>query len=582
MADEAMKGTYWQKVQDKEGELSDLYARMDTDKDLYYLDAYKMKYLDGKEVPKTQVHNLTMNEPALFAHRAIAILQSAFQQIEVEGKGMTDSQTSFVEKFCEDMTAEADNRLSNRGIPSHYAWNCEHMAIRGRVACRVLVREDKKTGALIPDVVPLDTRYVTFENDMDGLLWLAYETYRSADKIEQEYGTAYRPNSAASVLDIYTRQHNEVWIDKRKVKEQAHPYQGEVPAIYERAWAGSMLADSDAISHEGESIFALNRNLYPEFNKAMSVLQTLNMMTFLAPLQYQSEAGAAAELPDQPPYGVGAVIAVEKTGGFMPMPITDVRNATRYLLANLQGALQRGSLPNVDYGNLSFPLSAVAIARLTESKDQIFVPRLQALAMFYRKLYRMIIRQVRGIGHSIEVGEEGHKGKYDPKKLQGDYQIYLRYYSQSPEQVIANYQVAQAAALAGVSRDTIFRDILRFPNPHDELLKRQAEDAEEFVPTLKLYRYVQALWERGRATEANIIEPVLLQMLAQQGQQQPAPVAGGKKQAPVDLVPLLEGGGGRTRPEMEGAEETMVREEGERQQMAETNRGRRQMEGEVK
>lgn len=579
-----LAGTYFQKVQDKESEREALTSRMDKDKDLYYLKSYQLLDQEGRPIPQKRVHNITMNEPALFGHRAIAILQSAFQQIEAKGKGMTDSETSYVESFCEDMTYEGDSRLSNRGIPNLYAWNCEHIAVRGSIAVRVLVREDKKKG-LIVDIVPQDTRYVTHETDQDGLLWLAYKTSRTADQIEQEYGDKVRPQGKTVVLDVYDRDHNEIWIGDKKVKEQEHPYPGYVPCVYEDAWAGSTLTDDDAVSHRGESIFALDRDLYPELNKAMSVLQTLNMMTFLQPMQYFGEAGTGAELPELPPYGVGAVVAVDGKG-FFPMPIADIRQATRYLLSNLQGALQRGSLTWLDYGNLTFPLSAVAIATLTESKDQLFVPRLQALAMFYRKLYKMIIKQVRAVGHTIEIGEEGHKGKYDPKKLQGDYQISMKFYHQSPEQVIANYQVAQAAAAAGVSHETIVRDILKFPNPAEEIMKRKSEDAEEFVPALKLYRYVHALIDRGRDIEARIVAPTVIQMLTPQAppqpQGQPAPQPAKGKPEPTNLMPLLEGGGGRGRgPGAESPEGTQVREEHEKEQMRSNMRVRRETEKEA-
>ena len=74
-----MEKDFYTIIQDRETEMSQLFARMDEDKALYYLDEYKMKYLDGQEVPKDIVHNVTLNDPALFAYRAIAILSAAFQ-----------------------------------------------------------------------------------------------------------------------------------------------------------------------------------------------------------------------------------------------------------------------------------------------------------------------------------------------------------------------------------------------------------------------------------------------------------------------------------------------------------------------
>jgi len=592
----------WYKiVQDREGEILPLYTRQDKDKDLYYLAEYKMKQQDGQEVPKDRVHNVTLNDPALFAWRANAILSAAFQQLLVEGKSLSDADTSYIEDLLWALYYEIDTRLGNLGIVGLFPFCVEQANIRGRISARcVFWRKGEKT--LIPDVMPWDARFVAYQNDPNGLKWISYKTERLKDNIIAEYPDAeeHIRSNAETVLDIYTRKRNYVYIGEYQFKNRSHPFgdfnngQGEVPAIYQIVPAGSMLADSDAISHEGESILALDRNIWPELNKAVSVLQTLNMMTFLPAMQYESEGGAGATLPDKPPYGVGAVTAVDKGMGFKMMPLEDIRNATRHLLAMLEGRAQRGSLPNVDYGNLTFPLSAVAIARLTESKDQIFVPRLQALSMFYQRLSRMMIRQYAMKGMEVEFGEEGHKKTYSPAKLNGDYTIKFRYYSQSPEQVIANYTVGAAAHQIGVSQHTIFTDILKLPDPMGEILKRRGEDAEEMDPILKAYNHVHALIDAGHDLQAKLLAYTVVQqikarkMQMAQQTQPPVPVGGGGGRAAISaakgLIPLLnEGGGGIRRgasDELE-ASEAMARDEEKRGQMAEIMRTRRETEGGV-
>jgi len=321
---------------------------------------------------------------------------------------------------------------------------------------------------------------------------------------------------------------------------------------------GSMLQDTDSLEHQGESIFALNRGLYPEMNKTASILQTLNMMTFKPPLQWESQAGVGAELPDKPPYGAGAVTPVDPGMGFKPFPLADIQNATRLFYSMLDGRLQRGALPAVDYGNLSFPLSAVAISRLTESRDQIFVPRLQALSMFYQALSRMVIKQYIALGMSGDIGEEGHKRTFETGKLEGEYTIKCTYEAISSEQNIANYSIA-GAARGFVSDDTIRRDILKLENPDEEQQKILSGQADKLVPTLALYKMAKSKIDQGETVEAQLIAAQLGMTLEQiksgkLGEQKPTPtIPERKSEAPV---PLLGTAGARGLPMKSSAQES--------------------------
>ena len=588
--------TYYQLYASRVAELQPLYSRMRKDKDLYWLAEYKMKQLDGQYVPKDRVHNVTLNDPALFAYRSISSIASAHQQIVVEGKGMSDAETTYVEDFLNAMLYEIDVRIGNLGKAGLFPFVAEQSCIRGRISARVALHTKTVNGTnvLIPDIMPWDTGFVAWRNDLDGHVWMSYETERSKEDIVREYPEteSMMTGSTPTILDFYTRKDNEVWIGDKPLRTRKHSY-GEVPAIYQIVPAGSMLADSAAVSHEGESIFALDRDIWPELNKAASVLQTLNMMTFLPGLQYESNAGTQAELPDRPPYGVGVVTAVEKGGGFKTMPIEDIRNATRHLLAMLEGRAQRGSLPAIDYGNLAFPLSAVAIAKLTESKDLIYVPRLQAIAMFYQRLSRMMIRQYQQKGMAMEFGEEGHRRKFDPDKLNGQYNIKFRYFSQSPQQVIANFTIGAAAYQLGYSQHTIFTDILKNPNPMQEIMKRRTEDAEELDPVLKLHNTILALYDADEDVQADILADTVIRMIQarQQQQQEPLQLSGGNGskrkalEAAKGLLPMFGegangGGGGIRRGAKEELEisEQAARDEEKRSQMAQIARTRRETE----
>jgi len=274
-----------------------------------------------------------------------------------------------------------------------------------------------------------------------------------------------------------------------------------------------------------------------------SILQTLNYMSFNRVHLWESEQGALAKKPPKP--GTRKTIAIDKgTRGLFPMEVADVTNATRLFQALLLGAVQRGSLPNIDYGNLTFPLSAVAISKLTQTKDAIFSPRLQAISLFLRKWHKMARDQYVAGSYEAELGEEGLKRTYTASDIDKKYKISYKFHSVSPEQNIANYAIAQQALAVGVAPITVYSEILKFQDPAGEIMKGRAHKAEQIDPVIALFRYGHSLIDEK--SEEGFLEADLVAMKIEKLLRQPELPPEPQKQAKQgkSLVPLLEGGGG--------------------------------------
>ena len=554
-----------------------LFSRMDSDVSLYHLEPYVMGVL-GTNLTAKGVHNVTMNDPNVFGGKAYGVLASADQQVVVEGKGMTDNETTYIEDFVNAVLWEIDQKLINRGRPQLYPWNCFHSCFRGRLASRNLVRYER--GEVIFEVSPWDTRYVSFGFSPKGLDFAGLEMNRYAQSIKEQYGIDI-DKETGKVVDLWTPREN-IRIIGAEEKSIKHDY-GEVPCLYIKVPSGSMFMDENNEEHEGESIYASNREIYKQLNKCASILMTQTMLSFKPSLVYKAAGGPGSEAPDEDPTRPSGVTVIGNDEDLGVLVTPDMRNAARQLLALLKAAAQKGSLSDLDYGNLTFPLSSVAIAKLTESKDQIFVPRLQALSIYYQQLSKMMIRQYIKKGMIFELGEEGHRKSYDPEKLKGNYTIKFKYFSQSAEQKIANLTVARAAYDIGMSKKYVFTHINKLQNPEGVIMERMAEDVERFSPEVLLYRYIRSLYnkdDKASGIEADILKRKLITMIRSGGAPQPEPK---KEQRTQDLVPLMDGGGGgRGLLGKENLEpdELFNREEGEREQMAGTNQARR-MEGQV-
>ncbi|MBA7699797.1 hypothetical protein ES703_108500 [subsurface metagenome] len=60
---------------------------------------------------------------------------------------------------------------------------------------------------------------------------------------------------------------------------------------------GSMLADKESLQYQGESIFFLIRDLVPELNRLVSIIQSLNMKALDAAMLWKGPAGEGGKAP---------------------------------------------------------------------------------------------------------------------------------------------------------------------------------------------------------------------------------------------------------------------------------------------
>ena len=525
-----------------------LHARMDRDRHMYYLRPYVM--VDSNDQPVTGIINLTLNIPATFAAQVGASIDGAEQQVMVEGKDIDDDDAKEIEDFIEAAIESANERLRLKGEPPIGPFNTEQMDIRGRGAFRTTVRMER--GKPIIDIMPVDARYFSYEMDTDGMAWGSYKTWRSPKMVKSEYpefdlnnaifDANKRGEGTAALLevdDIWDRTHNRIYVGGKRIRTRPNRYK-RPPFDIEIVPMGSMLMDEDRISHRGESIFFLIRDLVEHANLMASVLQTQNVSTVKAARTWHGPEGEQGEVPEN--LGdPGVDTAASEAGGAKLVPQGDVSNAGQLLQAVLSRAIQQGSLSDVDFGNLQFPLSAVAIIKLGESRGQVFLPRLGAKGLLMQKLAHTIIEQLLALGvSSIELGPKGHERTFNTADLEGKYTITYLYTLKSPETDVALFSIAQVA-LQFFGIETVLSDVLKVKNPAETRRLKRLDDAELISPNIMRYRTVLALIKEERDVEAQILADEMgatIEALVSGEFEQPllpAPQPGN----PQDLVPLV-------------------------------------------
>lgn len=535
------------KVTEEQSRFQALYDRMDKDSDLYRLKPYVFTNLKGK--PVKNASNVTLNAPATFADKVQSALNSAHRTPSVISNSLADGEQTYIEKFIKAVEKEIDAQLEEMGQPSLMNFVVEQSCMRGRVAVRAAVVPDKETKKLEIRVDALDSRYFVYKMVRGGMLWGASFYNRTKADVLEEYGKEVADKELA-LIDYWDRQRNKVWIRTEDLYNEEHTLD-YVPIALQVVPVGTMMRDANNIAYTGESIFRASRALFPELNKTATILQSLNVLRFRPPLKRKSDMGERAAALDEYPAQSGMVTNIDVRGDIDEIRAADVHAATRLFYNALENYLQRATLPAIDFGNLSFPLSAVAIGKLTENKDQIYVPRLQAIAKVYRRVMLMVIRQLVAMQGEIELGEDGMKETFSYKKLQGAFSIEYSFETVSPEQDIANYAVAQQASQF-YDNKTILKKILKEPYPEEIENNRLVELAARTDPAVALFRMTHALIEKSKiegdaAYEAKMVAARTLQLLTQQKTQDNLPEQAQEantQATPQSLLPMISRGGG--------------------------------------
>ncbi len=223
----------------------------------------------------------------------------------------------------------------------------------------------------------------------------------------------------------------------------------------------------------------------------------------------------------------------------------------------LVGALQRGGLPNIDYGNLSFPLSAVAITKLSGSKDAIFITRLNAIALFYRAMSLMIKDQFIKGGYTAQIGREDIEVEYKVLDIDKKFSTKYEFHTVSPEQDIANTAAGQQQLALGIPRRYIYENTLKVNDVEGLINEGRDEKLEEGDIAVTLNRRLKSLADKdgkfdkhsGKDIEAEMVLQQLEMVLrdrAQGGTMGLAPARGGAgaRQSVKPLLNLFDKGGG--------------------------------------
>lgn len=532
------------------GNQGDLEERMDIDADLVNLvnNEKQIKDANGSKIPNTVY--IVLNDAAMFAWRVESALGAAIEQVSVtsENKGFD---TDYVEDFIKAMFREADRLLPFKDLYALNPFIDQQTCRRGRAAVRSTLRfaEDKKT--LIPDLLPMDTRYFTYWLENGGFGGTSYKTRRDRYNVLSEYPDLILPEEKErdiQVEDIWTPKYNEVYVEEQQAWQGKNIY-GEVPVVFRKVPMGSMLLDYDSKKYHGESIFFLIRDLLPELNKLVSMIQTLNLREIDRALQLKKPMESID--PYEPVRGhdevtaPGTVNVVPAEGGYEYMPVGEIRKHAELLHSMIQDRIDAATLNKLS--TLVQPKTATEILQIVQDQSDLIMPRLATRGMIKKDLAEMMMKHIIKFakGQSIIIG----RNEYELGKLKGDYDIDFTYFFNDPKTDIA--RTSMAVSQRGLISDySIRRTTLELQDPDGEENLMYWEQAAVESPLVRKGRMIESLLKEGEDGNmaamyegiSMIPEYIVLAQQSMSGQMLPNGAESPKTTQPT--VPLMSGQGG--------------------------------------
>lgn len=499
-------------IEERERELQPLYDRMDGDADRLRQKPYTLPRLEDPTKSYQNVVNITMNTAANYVDGLSRLISNAVMQIFVEGmkndRSLNDKETGRIEEFLSWHYEKIDEILLNRGFPKLMIWLARHINARGWIVARYQAwLNSEREEQYVTELQAWDMRYVAWENDRDSLEWGSQRTFRTKREIQSEYPKAnVTGDKKIEVVTFLDRQKEKVWIRQDQVKERTHGL-GYVPLIIQPCPEGFHLLDPGYIEHVGESALFLNRQLFDEWNRIISLEVTAAAESVMPGYTSESQDRVGEGMPYPE---AGSVMKVGTGESPKLVEKRDFNIAAQLARKDILEGLEYGGR-NIDIGNINQPFSAVALGAIEEIRKRALFPRFEAIDMFRRRLSWMMIDQYKRL---YDIGGIYVKNHLMAKgELEGNYIVRTRFISKTKEMEILNIAVASAAKAIGLPDEVWVRDILLAENPDEILEAMRAEKAAMADPVIGLIRLGLSLIDEADSLKDEMKDAKLLEAM---------------------------------------------------------------------
>ncbi len=567
-------------VKKKFNDLEPVFTRMDEDLDVWEMNvsptnitAYHSDILSKTKQHATDIE-IVSNELRTNCDNVQSILSSADMQIMVkkaEAEGMDRrAEESRLERLFYFLLTQGDLRLRRLLLPTLREQSDWHALVRGWRAARILTYKGKG-GKVIANYTPLDPRWLVYEVGAEGLLWVAYKTFKSQVALEDEWG--YEPGTLSKVGAVLQRwtgsrkKENEVieyWYFEEPYKIWNAVVKGDVfLKEFEMLKIRSMpfsivpvstrppIADDTGTKLKGfgESIFASARQIHAVRNRFATMMANQANLLANQPLIHYRAKGGGRPIPGSFQDVPGGMI--ELTMGedaIEPSPMKEISPTVINLLSWLSGQVRETLLPTFQMEDP--PASGTRYSLGIEAANKTFNPQLRSLNHFFEDILRLTEEQLIDGGIKVKfqslMKNEFAEVEIKPVQLKESHIIKVEFMARTPWTQMDTAQVAQMLKQLGLPDGWIWENILKVQDPKG-LADLAAIELFEHSPKGAMKRAVEALIEtRGDLVAAQSLvddmtrleeqEEMATRGVAPEGE--PAPPEGEPTPSPMGREPM--------------------------------------------
>jgi len=520
-----------------------LHDRMDEDMGLYELQDFELDIFSD---------SLTFNEPRHMGDMVIQLCTGSILMLTVETEEQDQDKDSIIEQFHLSFLKSADEWLSLMLEAKLKQALSFYGAVRGWMVLRVTVYRDDE-GKLVPCIMALDPRHVKWGVGMGGFVWVAYETWRTAEEILLDYGVR-SDAEVGKITDFWTGNENIILLDDKEIKRFKHnvgyPPFVIIPCSNQPKIMGSDMSEAKKhLRGWGESVFAANRKLYPVLNKILSIWLSLVVKAHKPGgfIITDDDEVNVEELP----YGSGTAMKLPIGSSWVPVQPADIARSTPELFGQVAAAVQRGGISWVTYGQLwkGQELSGNALEELKQGLSKIVTPILDSLGSSFQRVARMVEDQFMSYGEVWQAEGYDTKGNHffkaiEPSDISGNHEIRFEFLSITPQEEASNIAKAQMMKTAGLADDEfIDKEIMKFQDPAGIEDRKLMMQGKQLSPKIMMLEVIKAYRKRGYDLYADILSAEFQKALAIEETQRQAAMtqslqgAGGAPEGPTPALP---------------------------------------------
>ncbi len=552
--------------------------RMDQDYQRYKMTPFvpsQEEALDEEDAYTTNLDRVSADKAARFIGSAERIIRTVKDSADKQRNLANEN----LEKFAIGVLSHVDERLDARGelsVQDQLAW---YSPVRGQhVVMRSLLTKDSR-GETVPEMLPMDPRNFVFEKGDDELEWCAYRMVRTRDDIQARYPKFRFEQPAQNVqdreqgsgaaretlYDYYETRRDKVTITDPQTQQEmtltvktywnavivphenrlAKPFHNthavHFPVIVRAAGLNPGIAPfvtlndelgeeevDDTLKEQGDSIFALTRQITPFLNRVTSYNMKLTAMAADPSIVHQSSDGTASY--DQSVFQKGSEVPTASSNqeevAVLEPPKTGVD--AQLLLTRVLDDYHAGGPSPIGLG--AFPpggLSASAIRLFGNSESERVGPFLRpVVSCILGALNAQIAQFETGSYRPIQVVGKSLSGPFEDtikaEDLRGHGLLSVELVPILPTDDNLKWITAQIATAPNANGEVMTsmqyarEDILKIQDSELEDSRIRLSQAKNAAPVLTLIEMMEAALRANEREKAQYLQGRIQQLLLQE------------------------------------------------------------------